>query len=319
MRPMTVEPVKRARRGCRRRAVRRRVRRRGVRRAGCRGGAQLVYGALSVMRRSRHDMHGALQAEVMRTVWELGEATVDEVRAAQPKDSRSAYTTVQTVLNRLLDRGLLERDRRGKAFVYGGHGSADEPVGARAAAGGDRRPLPSTAAAASQGCAGNRGRRVDARPAGERAGDGGALRARFAAAVRVRTGGGRARLVLARAAFRSTRGARVRRASGRSRGRGGAIGAASPVGGVGGGHSALGFAHAAPKPCGGRGDRPRGEHGRARFRHSRRRNSPRAGTGARLRAGAGASSTRTSSRPALPMNAHTCAVGIGLRSRSRRC
>lgn len=67
---------------------------------------------------SRHDVHGSLQAEVMRIVWELGEATVDDVRAVQPEEHRSAYTTVQTVLNRLVDRGLLDRRLRGKAFVY---------------------------------------------------------------------------------------------------------------------------------------------------------------------------------------------------------
>jgi predicted transcriptional regulator len=69
-------------------------------------------------RRSRLDVRGRLQADVMQIVWDRGEATVDDVRAAQPEQARSAYTTVQTVLNRLLDRGLLERERRGKAFVY---------------------------------------------------------------------------------------------------------------------------------------------------------------------------------------------------------
>src|SRR5215216_4414405 len=54
----------------------------------------------------------------MRTMWSLDEATVDEVRAAQPRSRRAAYTTIQTVMNRLLDRGLLDRRRRGKAFVY---------------------------------------------------------------------------------------------------------------------------------------------------------------------------------------------------------
>jgi predicted transcriptional regulator len=54
----------------------------------------------------------------MRIVWELREATVDEVRAAQPRRRRLAYNTIQTVLNRLHDRGLLNRERRGKAFVY---------------------------------------------------------------------------------------------------------------------------------------------------------------------------------------------------------
>jgi predicted transcriptional regulator len=66
----------------------------------------------------RSDILGSLQAEVMHIVWELGEATVEDIRDAQPPHRRSAYTTVQTVMNRLRDRGLLERHRQGKAFVY---------------------------------------------------------------------------------------------------------------------------------------------------------------------------------------------------------
>jgi predicted transcriptional regulator len=65
-----------------------------------------------------HDLRGSLQSEVMRAMWRLDEATVDDVRAALPRSRRAAYTTIQTVMNRLLDRGLLDRKRRGKAFVY---------------------------------------------------------------------------------------------------------------------------------------------------------------------------------------------------------
>ncbi|MBA3263477.1 MAG: BlaI/MecI/CopY family transcriptional regulator [Thermoleophilaceae bacterium] len=61
---------------------------------------------------------GDLQTEVMAAIWKLGEATVDDVRELQRPGQRSAYNTVQTVMNRLLDRGLLTRQRRGKAFVY---------------------------------------------------------------------------------------------------------------------------------------------------------------------------------------------------------
>jgi predicted transcriptional regulator len=71
-----------------------------------------------VPRSQPFEIRGDLQTEVMRIVWRLGEATVDDVRAAQPRRSRVAYTTIQTVLNRLHDRGLLTRERRGKAFVY---------------------------------------------------------------------------------------------------------------------------------------------------------------------------------------------------------
>jgi len=64
------------------------------------------------------DFRGDLQTEIMHAVWRLGEATVDDVRDAQPPRRRSAYNTVQTVLNRLVDRGLVQRKRRGRAFVY---------------------------------------------------------------------------------------------------------------------------------------------------------------------------------------------------------
>lgn len=68
-------------------------------------------------RRVTLDVRGGLQAEVLAAVWKLGRATVEEVREEQ-RERRSAYTTVQTVMNRLVDRGLLERKRTGKAFVY---------------------------------------------------------------------------------------------------------------------------------------------------------------------------------------------------------
>jgi predicted transcriptional regulator len=72
-----------------------------------------------VPRRTQRNLAlGDLQTEVMAAIWKLGEATVDDVRELQPRGRRSAYNTVQTVMNRLLERGLLTRVRRGKAFVY---------------------------------------------------------------------------------------------------------------------------------------------------------------------------------------------------------
>lgn len=54
----------------------------------------------------------------MELVWKLGEATVDDVRQQQPEARRPAYNTVQTVMNRLSDRGLLKRKRSGRAYRY---------------------------------------------------------------------------------------------------------------------------------------------------------------------------------------------------------
>jgi predicted transcriptional regulator len=69
-------------------------------------------------RPSRLDVRGDLQAEIMSMLWELGEATVEDVRRMQPRGRRRAYTTLQTVMNRLVERGLLDRERRGRGFVY---------------------------------------------------------------------------------------------------------------------------------------------------------------------------------------------------------
>lgn len=63
-------------------------------------------------------IQGELQEQIMRALWRLGQGRVGEVREALPKQHRSAYTTVQTVLNRLADRGLLDREREGNAIAY---------------------------------------------------------------------------------------------------------------------------------------------------------------------------------------------------------
>jgi predicted transcriptional regulator len=61
---------------------------------------------------------GELQLQVMSAVWRLGSPTVEEVRTALPPRYRGAYNTVQTVLNRLVERGLLTRRKSGNAFLY---------------------------------------------------------------------------------------------------------------------------------------------------------------------------------------------------------
>jgi len=63
-------------------------------------------------------IQGELQAQVMAALWRLGSGTVDQVRDELPSRYRGAYTTVQTVLNRLAERGLLDRARNGRSFVY---------------------------------------------------------------------------------------------------------------------------------------------------------------------------------------------------------
>jgi predicted transcriptional regulator len=54
----------------------------------------------------------------MALLWRLGPATINDIRAEQLRTKRRAYKTVQTALDRLVERGLLERERRGKPYVY---------------------------------------------------------------------------------------------------------------------------------------------------------------------------------------------------------
>ena len=63
-------------------------------------------------------IQGELQTQIMSALWRIGSGTVEDVRAALPPRYRSAYTTAQTVLNRLVDRGLLSRKRDGRTMIY---------------------------------------------------------------------------------------------------------------------------------------------------------------------------------------------------------
>jgi predicted transcriptional regulator len=63
-------------------------------------------------------LQGELQIQIMAALRRLGSGTVADVQTALPARRRNAYNTVQTVLNRLAERRLLERERRGAAYVY---------------------------------------------------------------------------------------------------------------------------------------------------------------------------------------------------------
>lgn len=54
----------------------------------------------------------------MAALWRLGSGSVQQVRSELPPRYQGAYTTVQTVLNRLAGRRLLARKREGRGIVY---------------------------------------------------------------------------------------------------------------------------------------------------------------------------------------------------------
>ena len=69
---------------------------------------------------------GELQSQIMAALWRLGSGTVEQVRSELPPRYRGAYNTVQTVLVRLTDRGLLAREKVGAAYEYRPRVSEDE-------------------------------------------------------------------------------------------------------------------------------------------------------------------------------------------------
>ena len=59
------------------------------------------------------------ELEIMSVLWELGRASVREIMELLPETRRPAYTTVQTIVYRLEEKGALRRARKiGNAHVF---------------------------------------------------------------------------------------------------------------------------------------------------------------------------------------------------------
>jgi len=78
------------------------------------------------MARRSIDRLGTLQQAVMNLVWELGEATVAQVRDRLPGKSQPAYTTVLTVMQKLEKAGWVDHREEGRTYVYRPTRSRDE-------------------------------------------------------------------------------------------------------------------------------------------------------------------------------------------------
>ncbi len=58
------------------------------------------------------------ETEILRLVWQLDEATVQQVCDTLPVKRKIAYATVQTMLRRLEKKGYLKHHIQGKAHVF---------------------------------------------------------------------------------------------------------------------------------------------------------------------------------------------------------
>src|SRR5687768_4838412 len=60
-----------------------------------------------------------LELQLMDILWGLGQGAVREVQEAIPEKRRPAYTTVQTILNRLEEKGVVRKTRKiGNAWIF---------------------------------------------------------------------------------------------------------------------------------------------------------------------------------------------------------
>jgi predicted transcriptional regulator len=78
------------------------------------------------MPRKSIDALGALQNAVMETLWELGEATVSQVRDRLKREPEPAYTTILSVMQKLEKAGWLTHRAQGRSYVYRPTRSRDE-------------------------------------------------------------------------------------------------------------------------------------------------------------------------------------------------
>ncbi len=67
-----------------------------------------------------------LELACMTTLWAMGEGTVRQIRDRLAKQRPRAYTTVMTIMDRLARKGVVERRKAGRAYLYRPNLSAEE-------------------------------------------------------------------------------------------------------------------------------------------------------------------------------------------------
>ena len=67
-----------------------------------------------------------LELHCLNALWSLGEGGVGDVRRVVGQSRPLAYTTIMTVLERLVRKGKIARRKAGRAFVYSPATSRDE-------------------------------------------------------------------------------------------------------------------------------------------------------------------------------------------------
>ena len=77
------------------------------------------------MARPRHENPTPAELEVLQVIWERGPSTVREVMSVLNRQRPRAYTSVMSLMNVMVGKGLLTQKPQGRAFVYSANVSQD--------------------------------------------------------------------------------------------------------------------------------------------------------------------------------------------------
>src|ERR1700691_3067252 len=84
-----------------------------------------ITARLSSPRRALLDL-APLELDCMNTLWPMGQGTVREIRDRLAARRPRAYTTIMTIMDRLARKGVVERRKVGRAYMYSPNLSAED-------------------------------------------------------------------------------------------------------------------------------------------------------------------------------------------------
>lgn len=69
---------------------------------------------------------GPLEAEIMNIIWDGLDMTIKDVQTRLEHEKPISFNTVMTVMNRLVDKGILDKQSNGRSFIYRPTSTRDE-------------------------------------------------------------------------------------------------------------------------------------------------------------------------------------------------
>jgi BlaI family penicillinase repressor len=67
-----------------------------------------------------------LELDCLSVLWPMGEGTVRDIRDALQASRPRAYTTIMTIMDRMAQKGIVSRQKAGRAWLYSPNVSAGE-------------------------------------------------------------------------------------------------------------------------------------------------------------------------------------------------